>query len=267
MRNWNKYWNNTSFADWIRGAVKPLALTAEGWDEWNNNAKQAHPVRYWIAEDFLRRLDECTSFIPDRINDVRYYINNRFSTKSHTLTSSLKKGAWHEMDDRILYCLMDELANYVEIDLAWMMMISHENKSKYYLPWHHNQWYTRWIVRWRSKEAGLDYLDWASALVSSTGEPTEQAKIAIVVKRIYTWWSIIRPNRVDPYIASYTSALHDEFDIKYGKVHNFGARTSPEDEIRLTKAHQIEKKIEKDYYDEDTKYLNELIEHRQGLWT
>ena len=90
------YWTCSKFADWLRGTPKLDAGTSEEWNKWNKDAKSAHPFRFWLAEEALSDLDNAWNYIPSKINSVRYYIDNRFLSKTHALTSRLSKGQWHE---------------------------------------------------------------------------------------------------------------------------------------------------------------------------
>jgi len=53
MAQRKNYWSCSKLADQIRGTVKGGAKTGSGWREWEENAKQNHPIRYWIAEEAL----------------------------------------------------------------------------------------------------------------------------------------------------------------------------------------------------------------------
>ena len=85
MRN---YWSCTKFADRLRGTPKPTAETSSGWKEWGNAAKKAHPFRYWLAEEFLDAVQNVINYIPEKLYNVKYYINNRWVTKTHSLTAN-----------------------------------------------------------------------------------------------------------------------------------------------------------------------------------
>jgi len=83
MRN---YWTCSKFADWIRGTTKLKCGTGKEWHEWEKAAKAKYPVRWWIAEEGLDHIQDVWCWIPERINDVRYYVNNRWVSHSHRLT-------------------------------------------------------------------------------------------------------------------------------------------------------------------------------------
>ncbi len=153
----SNYWTCSKFADWLRGTPKPPMGTAEVWDAWEKTAK-AKKFRYWLAEEGLDHLQDLVRWPANRINDVRCYINNRWFIRSHAMTSSLKRGEWHDFDTRLLHAVFDELINFVEIEQAWMLVTcSEEDRKKYKTPWY------RTVFRigfWRCPEAGIAYLEW-----------------------------------------------------------------------------------------------------------
>ena len=109
------YWSNTRFAEWIRGTEKPAAETSDGWAAWNKMAAAAHPVRYWIAEEALDKLQDLVYWPYDQWHNIRYYINNRWVTRSHALTAhprDIKPGNWCDVGNRFLPCLFNELVDF-----------------------------------------------------------------------------------------------------------------------------------------------------------
>ena len=260
-----QYWSCSKFADWLRGIPKLPIGTLEEWDNWEKKAK-TKKLRYWLAEEGLDHLQNFICWPINRINDVRFYINNRWITKSHSLTSNLKKGKWHEFDERLLHCAFDELVNFVEIELAWMNVVfSKEERKKYKVPWYR----TIFRIRlWRCPEAGIAYLKWASELKNDEncvdknnpnyGRFTYQALAAQETLRLYKWWKEERPKRPDPSEASGWSAHCEE--------NREGIDHSLKDE-RTREILDLCHKIEKEQEDEDTGMLIRLIEVRKSLWT
>lgn len=275
MRN---YWSCTKFADWIRGTPKGGAKTSEGWHEWNEEAKGYNPVRYWIAEELLDRIQGFFLYIPDRLNDVRYYINNRWVSKSHALTAhprDIKPGKWQDVGNRFLPCLFNELVDFVEVEQAWHTCIwNEEARKKYAVPWWRSGW-LRWRT-WRCPEAGLDYLDWAMTLTNEEflddnkkhlAEPTHQAKAAKEIKELYTWWTQTYRNRPDPMDASGWTAYCELSRLQNGGRLRFGEDKTPEMKKASKLALKELRKIEAAYEKEDTEMLIRLIKIRQSLWT
>jgi hypothetical protein len=272
------YWTIGKFADWLRGTPKLKCGTSEEWDDWEVRAKSAHPVRWWIAEEGLDYLQKFVYYIPDRLNDVRYYINNRWVSRSHALTAharDIRPGNWCDVGNRFLPCLFNELVNFVEIEQAWHHCIwSDEAKKEFEVPWWRKGW-LRWRT-WRSPEAGLAYLTWASTLTNEEfldegekhkAEPTYQAKAAKEIIELYTWWTVTYRNRPDPYDASGWSKYCEASRIANGGKLSWGGDKSPELKKMSNKAHKLLRKIEADYEKEDEAMMIRLIKIRQSLWT
>jgi len=90
-----------------------VAFTLKDWSIYRKQAKLYHPYRYFVFE-LIRKTE---SFIEDVDYSLRkpfYYVKNRFITKTHCLTSTLKKGQRHAYNSRIFYCLMNTIVEYIE---------------------------------------------------------------------------------------------------------------------------------------------------------
>jgi len=275
MRN---YWSCSKFADWIRGTEKLSAATSEGWDEWRTAAQMRHNFRYWVAEELLDNIQGFFLYIPERLNDVRYYINNRWVSKSHALTAhprDIRPGRWCDVGNRFLPCLFNELVDFVEIEQAWhYVMWNSEEQKKYNVPWYRSGW-LRWRT-WRCPEAGLAYLDWASTLTNEEfldddqkheAVPTFQANNAKEIKELYLWWTTVYRNRPEPMEASGWSAYCEAARLANSGRLSFGKEKSPElaemSRVAMDKMH----KMEEAYEAEDEAMMIRLIKVRQGLWT
>jgi hypothetical protein len=272
------YWTIGKFADWVRGTPGPGALTSEGWDAWHTKAQAAHPIRYWIAEEGLDHLQKFVYYIPDKLNDVRYYINNRWVSNSHALTAhprDIQPGNWSDVGNRFLPCMFNELVDFVEIEQAWHHCIwSDDMKTKYDVPWYRKGW-LRWRT-WRSAEAGMEYLRWAETLTNEEfleegekhkAEPTYQAKAAKEIIQLYTWWTVTYRNRPDPYEASGWTAACEASRIANGGRLSFSGDKDPVLKKASDKAHKLLQKIEADYEKEDEEMMIRLIKIRGSLWT
>jgi hypothetical protein len=275
------YWTIGKFADWLRGTPKLKCGTSEEWDAWYAEAAKAHPVRYWIAEEGLDYLQKIVYYIPDKLNDVRYYINNRWVSHSHALTAhprDIKPGQWQDVGNRFLPCLFNELVDFVEIEQAWHhCMWSDEAKTKFDVPWYRKGWLR--LRTWRCPEAGMEYLKWASELVvdkdmgvepgsKGYGEPTYQAKAAKEIIELYTWWTVTYRNRPDPYEASGWSAYCEASRAANGGSLSWSSsKDTPEMRKMSDKAHKALRKIEAAYEAEDEAMMIRLIKIRGSLWT
>lgn len=263
------YWTCSKFADWLRGTPKLRAGTAEEWSAWRKAAKQKK-FRYWLAEEGLDYLQDFIFWPANRISAIRCYINNRWITKSHALTSTLKRGQWHDLDSRLLHAIFDELLNFVEVEKAWKLIVwSSEDRKKYKAPCFLS------IRSWRCAEAGIEYLQWEAALKHdeewinkddpSFGTPTHQALAAQEILSLYYWWKNERPKRPDPMEASGWSQYCDENRNRdEGTLGFFKSRKNDE---RARKILDMCHEIEKEQEDEDTAMLIRLIKIRQSLWT
>ena len=283
MRN---YWTCTKFADWIRGTTKLSAGTSEEWHEWEKRAKADYPIRWWLAEEGLDILQKIVMFVPDKIYAVKYYINNRYITRTHSLTAhpkDIRPGQWCDVGHRFLPCLFNELRDFVEVELAWwhIAWAGKAEKEKYKAPFWATGWF-RWRT-WRCKQAGLDNLDWQSKIVAKEdyglqpgdkgyGEPTRQAINAQEILALYKWWTEVYPNRPDPHDASGWSAYCDlKREMSEGSS-SFHAMFRNDNETKATRkmADQALKKlrkIEEAYEKEDEAMMVRLIKIRQSLWT
>ncbi len=275
----NHYWTCSKFADWIRGTTKGGAKTAEGWDEWEKRAKSAYPIRWWLAEEGLDYLQRVVYFIPDTLYAIKYYINNRWVTRAHSLTAharDIRPGTWCDVGNRFLPCLFNELVDFVEVELAWwhIAWADREEKLKYNAPFWATGWF-RWRT-WRCPQAGLDNLKWQSELRHSVddgweegdpniGELTPQAERALEILALYKWWTEVYRNRPDPHDASGWSEYCDRKRDEGG--HFMAEAKNPElralGDIALKKTHEIEQAYEK----EDEEMLIRLIKIRGSLWT
>jgi hypothetical protein len=268
------YWTCSKVADWLRGTPKPHFGTAEEWNAWEKKAK-LKKFRYWLADKGLDYLENFVCWPSNRINDVRCYIRNRWITKSHALTSNLTPGRWHDYDTRLLHSIFDELVSFVEIELACQFVVcSDDEGKKYKTPWYR-------IGSWRSPEAGIAYLEWASELKYDTdilskddprlGQPTSQALAAQETFTLYRWWKQERPNRPDPSNASgwseYCERKHKAAVVNGDNPLLSSFITNELEENHSNSLCSAYRKIEKEQEDEDTAMLIRLVKIRQSLWT
>ncbi len=274
----NHYWTIGPFADWLRGTKSPVAETREGWQAFEKQARAAHPYRYWLAEEGLRYLQNFFYYIPDKIYGLKYYINNRWVTKTHALTASpsdIPRGEWRDVGNRFLPCLFNELREFVEVELAWWHIAwsDQAERAKYNAPFWATGWF-RWRT-WRCPEAGLDNLAWQKTCDNKDytpedhpeyGKLTQQAYNAMEIEALYRWWTEVYPNRPDPMQVSgwsnycdrkwkKGSGVFDELEDNNGEKID----TQP----MLDQMHELEAKYEK----EDEEMMIRLIKIRQALWT
>jgi len=271
-----RYWSCSQFADWIRGTAKLDAGTSEEWQVWQTQARNFSALRYWLAEDGLSALQNFVNYIPDRLNDIRYYVNNRWVSRSHACTAharDINPGTWCDVGNRFLPCLFNELVDFVEVETAWHHVCwSDEARKKYQTPWWRSGW-LRWRT-WRCAEAGIAHLQWASELtnadycgVGETPALTPQALAAQEILELYAWWTITYPNRPEPMEASGWSAYCDANREAHGSGFFLGSARTPELRAQADLAQARMQEIEAAYEAEDTEMLMRLIQIRNHLWT
>jgi hypothetical protein len=237
-------------------------------------------VRYWLAEEGLDHLQNIINWPRNRVQDVRHYIDNRWISKTHALTSNLKKGQWHEFETRLLYSAFESLVDFVEIELAWFhMACSDESYKKYKTPWY------RTVFRfnaYRNPESGLEYLNWAATLHYDEdwvnpndpdfGKPTNQALAAQETIVLYKWWKEVRPARQDPMEASGWSAYCNNIRQK-AEVQGFDLTPvleedeTEEEKIQARQILEVCREMELEQENEDTEMLIRLVKIRTHLWT
>ena len=276
----SKYWSIGSFSDWVRGTPKLASGTSQQWREWRTTASKQHPVRYWLAEEALDYLQNFVYYIPHRLNDIRYYINNRWVSCTHSLTAhprDIKPGQWQDVGNRFLPCLFNELVDFVEIETAWHHVLWDEDeREKYAVPWYRRGW-LRWRT-WRCPQAGVAHLEWSAALTMGASyslhpshkdynRPTPQALAAQEILDLYYWWTEEYPNRAEPHDVSGWSELcaqrrsNDPDDIL-----GMDDRTK-EQRAESQRVLKRLRKIESEYEKEEESMLIRLIKIRQSLWT
>jgi len=280
MAHHTHYWSCSPFADWIRGTKKLSVGTSEEWDDWNTAAQMKHNFRYWVAEEALGHIQDFVTWPVRTLYDIKYYINNRWVTRTHSLTAhsrDIKPGQWQDVGNRFLPCLFNELVDFVEIETAWSQIAwgNKEARAKYNPPFYATGWF-RWRV-WRSPQAGLDHLDWAMTLTNvewlaedkkSEAKPTLQAISAKEIKELYTWWTTVYHNRPDPHDASGWSEHCDTMRVKYpGNLFSSLNDKNLEDKKASDKALKLLQKIESAYEKEDTEMMIRIIKIRNSLWT
>ena len=271
-----KHWSNSRFANLLRGTPQLECGTSKEWKEWENEAKTKHPFRYWLTETVLDKIQDFIMYPIDKLYSIKYWLVNRYVTKTHALTSNLNRGEWHEFDERVLYCLFDELVEFVEIELAWKNIICDKEAAvRYNAPWLAKGWFRS--RTWRCPKAGLDHLRWETTLVMdeswgltpddpSYGKLSDQALKAQEISELYHWWKFVRNKRPDPYEISGWSEYCAEKSFEDSSWFLSSEKTEEERE-RSRKMTSLIDEMEEDYYQEDQEYLIRLIRLRRSLWT
>lgn len=273
----SNYWTIGKFADWLRGTPSPGAETSKGWRDWEKTAQEKHPVRYWLAESGLRYLQDFVMWPIDKLHNIKYYINNRWVTRTHALTAhtrDIPRGEWRDVGNRFLPCLFNELVDFVEVELAWFHIAwDTEARKKFKSPWWATGWW-RWRT-WRSREAGLASLEWQRNLrweedevsnLDNVGKLTPQAIAAQEIYDLYMWWTEEYPKRPDPMDASGWSEYCEK---RWEKDHSIWDDLDDNEQRRATTGPMLNRmhEIEAQYDQEDEEMMVRLIRIRNSLWT
>lgn len=275
------YWSHSKFAKWLThtlgGMPQPSAETSNGWVLWEKAARARAPFAHWLVHTGLSNAQRFLTYPWTKLTDCKYYIRNRYITKSHAIVTSLRRGQYHSVDELILHGLFTLLVDFIEIEKAHMHVAwgDEHAKAQYEYPWWRRWNLLRW-QEWRMPIAGIAYLEWEAALVwkkdewvdnesPMIGQPTGQASAAQEQLVLYNWWINVRPNRPDPYDASGWTA---HCDAKYRKDDILVLLDGVEDEpAKTTKALDSLHDLEKQYDDEDEEMMTRLMKIRQHLWT
>lgn len=276
-----RHYQNSTPAKWLRTKVfkieKPYALEWGKWDDWKEETKKKHPIGFFFTETLPDIIEWIPEHSIDYVDKARYYVVNRFNN-SHCLTSTLKKGSYHEFSERMFYSLFDSFVNFIETEEAYMHVSfsKEEDRKKYNIPWWFQYRFFRWIGRWNSTQAAIDHIKWEMTLdVYDPSDPhwvssPYQAESAREKMALYTWWKHVRPLRLDSWEESGMSAFTKKMEEKYGE-NIFGFASSPTltatERRTYDKLSQDKNHLEESWFDEDTDMMIRLIRIRRNLWT
>lgn len=248
------------------GIAKPYALSWDGWDDYEKEAKKKAPFVYWIGDTFLPKLKEIVTWPYTKLCDARYFLYNGFVAQTSTMKSSLKFGAYHGVDTQMLHCTFDTFINFIEVEKAWMNVVfSDEAKKQFKVPFWRRVYLLRWAV-WRCPEAGLSHLKWEIEECDHESQ-SESAKEQLA---LYNWWKA-RDSRPDPW--NLPVQVSDEIEAIYGKEigHNFffseRSTINAFHKDKYGKALDHASALEEQYKNEDDEMLLRLIKIRHHLWT
>lgn len=253
------YWSLSLLAKRIRttfGLENPEFGTLEAWDIHRYVSMRKAPFVYWLTNVGFNAAQDFVYFPYRKAQELTSYIDNRWTSHSHSIVTNLKRGEWHECDELMLYAMMTLMNDFILNQKAWMEYCSNNKTHNYKLPFWKTMWPFRRFTALNSEEMGLNYLRWEKTLVygsemgldsndSFYNKPTPQAKAAKELYTLYHWWNYVRPLRLDLYDENY-----EELKNKLGSDY-------------------IQKiaKIDEEYYNEDTDMLSRLVKIRVNLWT
>ena len=97
--------------------------------------------------------------------------------------------------------------------------------------------------------------------------PTTQAQAANEIIELYTWWTDIYPNRLDPYDVSGWSEHCDLRRVTHADDGFIWEDRNDEEKAQTRKCLDSLQDLETQYREEDTEMLIRLINLRDSLWT
>lgn len=231
----------------------PEALPLEEWETWRQEQKKAHPVIYFLQYTVW---DKIVSLYEDAFRilwiDPIYAIKYRTTHKYNILDTGLKPG-YYDFDTRIINGLFNELVNFVECEKAWMNVVWGKNSGKRGL-----------FGKFRSRELGIDYLQWEISLKDDPNgiHGEEQSNAAKEILELYKWWTEVYLKRPDPMnVSGWSEYCNTHKEALFRKN-----RSDEEKEIEKSLLNKIDE-IEVAYLKEDEEMLIRLIKVRKSLWT
>lgn len=227
------------FRDRLRGTKYP---SSTGWDEWDDvcaDAEEKHPIRYWLVGDCWDFITNTCSWPAERFREVKWYLRNRFVSKSHVLQSNHPKGQWQEYSERLLYCNMDSFVIWCETEFVQ----------------HYEAWGTK--TSGNIEERVLQTV--ASQLENLDSELW--ANIYREIREIYTWWK-----NYQEYEDTTWSEHCSYLDQKYGSVFGRREEQSPEDLQKTSELVESSRIAKENHNKEVEDMLIRLMKIRQGLW-
>jgi len=222
------YWSCSKVADALRSLLrasqKPKFATSQEWKEWRESNKDS--FSYKLTEDYLDNLQNVVMFPSDVYHVAKCYVLNRFVTKVHYLKTGLPKGRWVDLDQRILYGLMNELEIYVREELGWMYHAFHEDQSNW-------KWY---LLEDSQKLAkGLAKLD---DQIQCRERDDDTHGVEKDIKEILSWWWLKRTGVEDT-----TFPMKEDGTIDYPAAWEQDERLEKEEDEMLVRLLKIRRNL------------------------
>jgi len=240
--------------------TKPAAATGELWDRWHRYMATNYPVRFWLQDTlptFYRRRKR-------RLHDAYWSLRHRTTDRYDVVHLRSLKPGYHEPNTRMLYACFELLVEYVEIGLSSKNWEWHEQNGP--------KGWRRFIHKRNKKHsiaAGVAHLDWEMTDEYILLNDPKQAETAELIKRLYLWWTVERPQRIWSYEEP---RIWDDIPtregnpFKRGNLFAMARDNSPEAKLRR-QAGEIAHHTN-DFYDvQDQAMLEKLVAIRPSLWT
>ena len=208
-----------------------------------------------LLEQLSTNYSKLKDKIEDKILDVIAEFKNisdwciyRTVRKYHIVDTKLEPG-YHESDTLVMHSVFSILVDFVEMQKAWMYVITEEYDDVY----SKLSWFERDFRKFRSVQYGIAYLNWE--ITETSGRQSEAAQ---EILDLYTWWTLTRPQRVDPFAI---------YHIDTFAIDSLISKKSEEELKKVSAQYKNIQKLEDKYEKEDEKMMIRLIKVRKSLWT
>lgn len=210
-----------------------------------------------LLEQLSTNYSKLKDKIEDKILDVIAKYKNivdwcRYRTlrKYHIVDTKLEPG-YHESDTLVMHSVFSILVDFVEMQKAWMYVIFFT--EEYDDVYSKLSWFEKYFRNFRSAQYGIKYLNWE--ITETRGRQSEAAQ---EILDLYTWWTVTRPQRVDPFAI---------YHIDTFVIDSLISKKSEEELKKVSAQYKNIHKLEDKYEKEDEKMLIRLIKVRKSLWT
>lgn len=253
---------------------------------WRERAK-TQKVAYFVADTFPRFLTKLSEMPGNMVRAPIHFLINYRSCTHGMLSRSLKRGSWHEFDERMLYSMFDSFQSFVEIECANNHVMWSQNldvKKKYGITWYN---YNRLVNVFYSKRmpaAGVDRIKWEMSFTDddnkggSSTRLSAQSLSAHEQMELYVWWTVIRPNRLaigasvlsgsgpyfDELLEKYKGQLSDVRGIGINKLSKI---TTPAETTKLKQLQNAQTELLAQWDEDDDIMLQRLVKIRRSLWS
>lgn len=269
------------------GPKKPVALTIDGWRDFENHYRKDKPVTYFFLESIPNKIGEVYYFlIEKRIQSFKEFVLFRFTERTHLINTGLGYG-YHEVDDRMFYGMFELLRDYVEGELAWLEFVCMGDHHPFYDELKKERFKSKYLdlfgihqSHFKSKKLGLYHLTYTleenpynSHSKAEQNAILKQQETNRTILELYLWYTQERPNRKKDNVAH---EAYEEIPNKKQFEKDYGGLFLFSDEFKKNHptvynnyANKIinNEDLREKFYEEDTMMLKKLVDIRSSLWT
>lgn len=229
---------------------------------------------------------KCKDFKDDilySIEDTYYKIGNKYFVKYNVIKiRSVSDTQYLDYDAKLMHGMFQVLVDFVECGLGPKHLnFNGTYKSKTWSEYLYNilPYPFYHLVGFRSAKNGIAYLEKSIKNKSKGKMYVPEAIFSEEVLKLYEWWKITRPNRIDPDTVSGFDDYDDYLCKKYGPMYMFdlmglspglnnthSSKMSPDEIIKHEELLQKSRDIEEEYRQEDLEMMRRLVNVHEGMW-